>query len=314
MTLVPAPGYLPIYNPMLPFKKAIPGGLHVGMAIYIEGVTNKNPIRFTVNFALGTKPEADIAFHFSPCFDRKDQVVFNSLQSGCWGKMQMKHSLPFRKGDCFELLVMVLQEHYKVMVNGNPFYEFVHRMPPQDVTHLYVLGDLTLQFIGFFDCSLSPSQAALRSNLLTCNPPPMQAPPVFNPPVPYVVNLLEGLIPNKTFIIKGVVLRATSSIAINFRVGATGDIALHINPRIQEGIVVRNSFLNGQWGPEETSISCNPFVQGRPFDLFICASPYGFKVFASGQHIFDYQYRMFVFTTVNMLTVDGDVSLSYIHV
>lgn len=104
------------------------------------------------------------------------------------------------------------------------------------------------------------------------------------------------------------------SIAINFSVRATGAIALHLNPRVTKGVVVRNSFLNGQWGPEETSLSCNPFVPGQPFDLLICASPYGFKVFANGQHIFDYQYRTFVFTTVDMLTIAGDIRLSYVHV
>lgn len=314
MTLVPASSYLPIYNPVLPFKKAIPGSLEVGMAIYIEGVPSKDPQRFAVDFASELKSEVDIAFHFNPRFDSGDKVAFNSLQSGQWGEEQVKNSLPFKEGERFELLVMVLQEHYKVSVNGNPFYEFEHRMPLQDVTHLHVYGDLIVHYISFIDCSPTPLQVAAGCNLLCCNPPKMQAPPVFNPPVPYVVNLLEGLTPNKTFIIKGLVLHSTDNIAINFSVRATGAIALHLNPRVPRGVVVRNSFLNGQWGPEETSLACNPFVPGQPFDLLICASPYGFKVFANGQHIFDYQYRMFVFTTVNMLTIAGDIRLSYVHV
>ncbi|XP_049643436.1 galectin-4-like [Suncus etruscus] len=345
MTFVPAPGYLPNYNPTLPFNKTFPGGLKVGMAIYIEGVPNKDTKRFLVNFALGPEPEADIAFHINPHIDSGDKVVFNSRQSGQWGKEQVKNSLPFKEGERFELLVMVLQEHYKVTVNGNPFYEFVHRMPLQDVTHLHVHGDLTLQSINFIDYSSGSSQGAVRNKMVSGNQLFMEASAVFNPvkqppgavlgvvqgqaetdgghegapcshpqPVPYVVNLQGDLTPNRTFIIKGFINLSAYRFAINFSVKATGDIALHINPHIQEGVVVRNSFLNGKWGPEEKNISYNPFGPGKSFDLSICVDSYGFHVFASGQYCFDFQHRMQSFHMINLLEITGDVYLSYVQV
>lgn len=57
------------------------------------------------------------------------------------------------------------------------------------------------------------------------------------------------------------------SFAINFRVESSGDLALHINVRMNEGAVVRNSYLNGSWGSEERSLSHNPFGPGQFFDV-----------------------------------------------
>ena len=57
------------------------------------------------------------------------------------------------------------------------------------------------------------------------------------------------------------------SFVVNFKVGSSGDLALHINPRLTEGTVVRNSYLNGSWGSEEKKISYNPFGFGQFFDV-----------------------------------------------
>lgn len=62
------------------------------------------------------------------------------------------------------------------------------------------------------------------------------------------------------------------SFIINFKVGSSGDIALHINPRMGEG-VVRNSFMNGSWGSEERKISYNPFGPGQFFDVSLGSLP-----------------------------------------
>lgn len=72
------------------------------------------PTRFHVNFAVGQDEGSDVAFHFNPRFDGWDKVVFNTLQSGEWGKEEKKKSMPFQKGKHFELVFMVMPEHYKV--------------------------------------------------------------------------------------------------------------------------------------------------------------------------------------------------------
>uniref|UniRef100_A0A6I8N881 Galectin n=1 Tax=Ornithorhynchus anatinus TaxID=9258 RepID=A0A6I8N881_ORNAN len=119
------------------------------MSVYIQGNADEKMKRFCVNFKAGSGSEADIAFHFNPRFDGWDKVVFNSFQGGRWCNEEKKRSMPFHRGSHFELVFLVTNEHYKVVVNGNPFYEFGHRLPPQMVTHLHVDGDLSLQSINF---------------------------------------------------------------------------------------------------------------------------------------------------------------------
>ncbi|XP_021062783.1 galectin-4 isoform X2 [Mus pahari] len=302
MAYVPAPGYQPSYNPTLPYKSPIPGGLSVGMSVYIQGTAKENMRRFHVNFAVGQDEGADIAFHFNPRFDGWDKVVFNTMQSGQWGKEEKKKSMPFHKGKHFELVFMVMPEHYKVVVNGSSFYEYGHRLPVQMVTHLQVDGDLELQSINF----LGGQPAAAPY-------PVMTGPPVFNPHVPYVGALQGGLTVRRTIIIKGYILPTARNFVINFKVGSTGDIAFHINPRIGES-VVRNSYMNGSWGAEERKVAYNPFGPGQFFDLSIRCGMDRFKVFANGQHLFDFSHRFQAFQRVDTLEITGDITLSYVQV
>ncbi|XP_064149550.1 galectin-4 [Loxodonta africana] len=280
------------------------------MSIYIQGVASEHMRRFFVNFLVGQDPGADIAFHFNPRFDGLDKVVFNTQQGGKWGSEERKRSMPFKKGTAFELVFMVLPEHYKVVVNGTPFYEFGHRIPLQLVTHLQVDGDLELQSINFIGGQPAPSQKP------TANPayPTMEGPPTFNPPVPFSGKLQGGLIARRTIIIKGFVPPSAKSFVINFKVGASGDVAMHINPRLNEGIVVRNSHLNGSWGPEERMISYNPFAHGQFFELSIRCGMDRFKVYGNDQHIFDFPHRFMAFQRVDVLEITGDVTLSYVQI
>ncbi|CAO2626156.1 Lgals4 [Lemmus lemmus] len=303
MAFVPAPGYQPTYNPTLPYKRPIPGGLSVGMSVYIQGVAKEKMKRFHVNFSVGQDEGADIAFHFNPRFDGWDKVVFNTKQSGQWGSEEKKKSMPFQRGSHFELVFLVMPEHFKVVVNGNPFYEYGHRLPLQMVTHLDVDGDLELQSINFLGGQQSsPAQY-----------PVMAGPPTFNPPVPYVGTLQGGLTARRTIVVKGYILPTARNFIINFKVGSSGDIALHINPRMGEA-VVRNSFMNGSWGSEERKVAYNPFVPGQFFDLSIRCGTDRFKVFANGQHLFDYSHRFQAFHRIDTLEIKGDITLSYVQI
>jgi galectin-4 len=122
-------------------------------------------------------------------------------------------------------------------------------------------------------------------------------------------------------------------------VGSSGDLALHINPRIGEGAVVRNSLLNGSWGSEERKLSYNPFGPGQFFDVSLGPLPHPlqsrvlpsltltplpqlsircgtdrFKVYANGQHLFDYAHRFSAFQRVDVIEIHGDVTLSYVQI
>ncbi|XP_027711256.1 galectin-4 isoform X2 [Vombatus ursinus] len=292
------------------------------MSIYIQGVANDHMKRFTVNFTL---PGGDIAFHFNPRFDGWDKVVFNTKQGGNWGKEEKKKSMPFRKGEAFELVFIVTGEHYKVIVNGSPFYEYGHRIPIQMVTHLQVDGDLQLQSINFLGGGPPPPGQVPMTIPAHPGPgpvyrqspyelPTMEGPPVFNPPVPFWGRIQGGLTPRKTIVIKGLVTHQAKSITINFKVAQSEDVALHINPRLSEGAVVRNSYLGGKWGKEERNATFNPFTRGQYFDLSIRCGHDRFKVFANGQHVFDYPHRFPAIQRVDTVEIKGDLSLSYVQI
>uniref|UniRef100_A0A8C6Y4A3 Galectin n=1 Tax=Naja naja TaxID=35670 RepID=A0A8C6Y4A3_NAJNA len=106
-------------------------------------------------------------------------------------------------------------------------------------------------------------------------------------------------------------VEAPSRFHINLKAGQ--DIALHINPRGQEQIVVRNSFLNGSWGPEERELPFNPFQPGQYFELSIRCGNHRFKVYVNGQPFFNYAHRYRNFPQIDTLQIDGDVVLSYIQ-
>jgi len=67
--------------------------------------------------------------------------------------------------------------------------------------------------------------------------------------------------------------------AVNLRYQQQGgDIAFHFNPRMKEGVVVRNSLLSGCWGPEEKDQPSFPFQAGQQFTMMILCDPTEFKV------------------------------------
>ncbi|XP_030400456.1 galectin-4 [Gopherus evgoodei] len=324
MAYVPAPGYQPVYNPPLPHAAPIAGGLRPGMSIYVQGTVPHHTKRFRVNFSCGPAKGADIALHFNPRFDSGDKIVFNSFQHGKWAKEEYKHEMPFRKGQHFEMVFSITPEGYRIMVNGAPCYEFRHRIPPERVQVVDVDGDLELQSLNVMGGGTmggggmyhpQPGMHGMQSNM----PPPatslpmMAGPASFHPQVPYVANFPGGLTSKKTVVVKGFVPQGAKSFCINFKMGYSKDIALHINPRLNERVVVRNSLLNGQWGAEERALPQNPFQPGQYFDLSIRCGNGRFKVFANGQPLFDYNHRFREFQKIDTLEINGDVVLSYVQ-
>lgn len=48
------------------------------------------------------------------------------------------------------------------------------------------------------------------------------------------------------------------------------DVAFHFNPRFNENgskVIVRNSFIDQRWGPEERQQDSFPFTAGKPFEV-----------------------------------------------
>ncbi|XP_066426742.1 galectin-4 [Molothrus aeneus] len=319
MAFVPPPGYQPSYNPPLPYVAPVPGGLWPGMAVYVQGVVTPQAEWFRVNLAAGPQEEADVALHVNPRFGA-GLAVLNSRRGGHWGDEQRRELRPLCPGGAFEMVISVTPEGYRILVNGTFYEEFPHRLPPEQVTAVNVDGDLELHSAsvlgggGAFPPCV-PDAPQVTPIYPDCNLPVMGQPPTLHPPVPFIATIPGGLIPKKTIVIKGFVPHHASRFYVNLRAGAGGDVVLHLNPRMDEGdAVVRNALLGGSWGAEERDLPCcSPFQRGRYFDLSIRCGNHRFKVFVQGQPLFDFHHRVPAGPHVDVLEIEGDVVLSYVH-
>uniref|UniRef100_W5KDU2 Galectin n=1 Tax=Astyanax mexicanus TaxID=7994 RepID=W5KDU2_ASTMX len=336
MAFVAPPGYQPIYNPDIPYVGPIGGGLRAGMSIYIQGKIHHHINRFQVNLQCAEFDGCDVAFHLNPRFDLWDKVIFNTFQNGSWeGEEKVKH-MPFRKGEHFELIIVVNSEGYQINVNGKDFYLFQHRMPLERVCFLQIGGDVaidTINILGVRDKTGNPVEneeitvyyiirisykpvSNTAHSLLATFSIPLSAMNNFLylcfQGIPYSDMIPGGMTAKRTIIVRGMVPYGADRFCINFVVGGSRDIAFHINPRIREGIVIRNSLIGGCWGDEERDCDFNPFLEGQFFEVSIRCGEEKFKVYANGQHLCTFYHRS-PYSQINMLEVQGDVQVSYIH-
>ncbi|XP_078675731.1 galectin-8-like isoform X3 [Branchiostoma floridae x Branchiostoma belcheri] len=156
----------------------------------------------------------------------------------------------------------------------------------------------------------------------------MQA-PVVNPGIPYIGEIQGGLQPGKMITIQGFVIPGADRkrgwfgityeecrFHVNLQCGAStqprADIAMHFNPRVMAGVVVRNCLQNQAWGGEEKQHGPFPFAMGQNFEMIILTEPDKFKVAVNGQHFIEFRHRI-PFQRVNTLAIDGKVQIQAIR-
>ncbi|XP_025962536.2 galectin-9C [Dromaius novaehollandiae] len=299
-------------KPSIPFTGAIPGGLRDNMLVLVTGSVLQTGDRFSVNFQCGTcqSPRADIALHFNPRFNKGGYVVCNSLVKESWGKEERKYEMPFAKGQPFEIEILMRNEVYMVAVNGEHFLDFESRIPLSRVDTITVSENVDLELISFEVLASLPPGPMYDINLAIPTAP-------FQPPhdytIPYSVPVSGGIYPTKNIIVSGTIPPNATRFHINLKAGE--DIALHVNPRFGEKVIVRNTLLNCSWGKEERSLSGKmPLSQGQSFTIWIYCDAQCFKLATNGQHQFDYKYRIPNLQQIDKLEVYGDVTLTQVQV
>jgi hypothetical protein len=86
-------------------------------------------------------------------------------------------------------------------------------------------------------------------------------------------------------------------------------VAFHLNPRLLQRYVVRNSHLNGHWGEEEkTSGVSFPFRRDANFILTILIGEEEFLVAVDGVHVCTYRFRV-AWAKVKGIDVQGAVDV-----
>ncbi|XP_059208881.1 galectin-8-like isoform X2 [Centropristis striata] len=241
-----------VLNPVIPYTGPIPGGLHPGEIIIIQGIVPPDADRFQIDLSSGcsTKPRSDVALHFSPRFKGSPCVVCNFLLQESWGKEQTLHQLPYKRGAPFETIILVHEDVFKVAVNGTHLLEFKHKIPLNRVDTFSISGNVRVNAIGYIPNSAIYSESGDLS-------------------LPYKGSILKGLSPGQHITIKGQVSMYPHSFTVNFRNSRTENIALHLNPRMKSGAFIRNSYLSESWGQEERELPFFPFSSGEYFECFV---------------------------------------------
>ncbi|KAJ6664655.1 hypothetical protein lerEdw1_006228 [Lerista edwardsae] len=282
-----------VENPTIPYIGTIFGGLQPGKLVVIHGFVPEHADRFQVDFQCGSsiKPRADVAFHFNPRFKRSGCIVCNTLREEKWGLEEITYEMPFKKGQSFEIVFMILHDKFQVSVNGKHFLLYKHRIDCEKIDTLGISGKVQVKTIGFV--SNNQEEVPDDSQLV----------------VPYVARLTSSLEPGRTIVIKGEVNETPECFAVNLKANDSNDIALHLNPRMKDKAFVRNSYLNYSWGEEERHVTHFPFSPGMYFELIIFCETHHYSVAINGVHTLEYKHRYKQLNKINTLEIIGDIQL-----
>ncbi|XP_056334915.1 uncharacterized protein lgals4 isoform X2 [Danio aesculapii] len=302
-----------VQNPSLPYVGPISGGLREGMALYLQGAVPHNADKFEINFKTGQSGSDDIAFHFNPQMDHK--VAMNSFRNGAWETEESISDNPFKKGQDFEMLMVLQPEGYQVYVNGKVLYTFKHRIQLEKVSTLNIFGGVAVNLFGFiqnwskssFASQVKSTFTSLGSSHMeqsTTHSEILQA--VQNPNLPYVGPISGGLREGMALYFQGVVPPEADKFEINFKTGSD-DIAFHFNPQMGQNLAM-NSFRKGRWETQE-SVSNNPFKKGDAFEMFMVIKSEGYQVYVNENDLYTFKHRI-PLEKVSTLNIVGAVSMS----
>ncbi|XP_023009620.3 galectin-8 isoform X1 [Maylandia zebra] len=306
-----------VLNPVIPYTGPIPGGLHPGEIIIVQGTVPPDADRFQIDLSSGcsTKPRSDVALHFSPRFKGSPCVVCNSLLQESWGREETLHQLPYKRGAPFETIILVHEDAFKVAVNGAHLLEYKHRIPLNRVDTFSICGKVRVNAIGYIPNSVSTCLSHISGFL------PLVSKCVFSPSqaifsesgdlsLPYKGSILKGLSPGQHITIKGQVSMYPHSFTVNLRNSRTENIALHLNPRMKSSVFIRNSYLGESWGQEERELPFFPFSSGEYFEILLLCQPHRFKLAVNGSHLFEFRHRVQDLSSIDQLEIMGDLELT----
>ncbi|KAM8834241.1 galectin-8-like isoform 2-T2 [Synchiropus picturatus] len=279
--------------PAVPYTGPIPGGLHPGEMVIIQGTVPEDADRFQMDLSCGcsTKPSSDVALRISPRFHDSPAVVCRSLLQEIWSEDQELQQLPYKAGAPFETVILVHKDAFKVAVNGAHLLEYQHRIPLHKINTFSISGKVKIHAIGFIPNSAIYTESGDLD-------------------VPYKGSILGGLSPGQNIAIKGRISTYPHSFTVNLCNSRTGNVALHLNPRMKSAVFIRNSYLSGSWGQEERELPFFPFSPGGYFELLVLCQPHRFKLAVNGSHLFDFRHRVQDLSSIDQLEIMGDLELA----
>lgn len=261
----------------VPYRGEFPGGLKMGKALRVRGFVNDNADRFEINFNADYDGET-VGIHFNPRQDQED-VVLNSKVGGWQGEERGQGWFPFQRSQFFDVLFIAWDGKFNIYVNEKFFTSYAFRIPPEDIFFLEIKGDVTLMDVEFTD------------------------------PLPddYIKHIPSGLERSDLIVVKGFFYPEGQRFSLNLLYGTTldDDIALHFNPRRDQGEVVLNSREGGNWDEEERHSLPHPMVELLPFEVEIVNKSKKFKIYINGKKFTSFKARGAV-DNIKGINVNGE--------
>jgi hypothetical protein len=257
----------------------IPGGLRIGAQIIVRGRVGFHQERFHFNLQDNKEEGCDVAFHFNPR-TAAQTVVRNSFQGRWQNEERDIPSFPFAAGSKFTVRIYVGSDSFVVLVNGQHFVDYRHRLPFTNIRYL----------------KLSEGAEYYESTVKN----PARA--------PYKGEFPGGLRMGKALRVQGFVNDNADRFAINFNSDIDGDIVgVHFNPRQDQHDVVLNTKID-QWQHEERGQGWFPFNRGQYFDVLFIASNGRFNIYVNDKLFTTYVFRIPP-EDIHYLEINGDVTL-----
>ncbi|XP_055625550.1 galectin-4-like [Toxorhynchites rutilus septentrionalis] len=129
---------IPVENTSIPFLGEIPGGLFAGKSLHIRGQVTGNDF-FNINLQTGAAvdPRDDAPLHISiRPGDRR--IIRTSYEGGAWQNEERDGRCPISIGTPFDMEIKVKDSYYSIIINGNKFCKFNHRLPVESVRFIHI--------------------------------------------------------------------------------------------------------------------------------------------------------------------------------
>ncbi|KAL1140547.1 hypothetical protein AAG570_000477, partial [Ranatra chinensis] len=125
--------------------------------------------------------------------------------------------------------------------------------------------------------------------------------------LPWWQVLSNGFAPGSSIRISAFIPHEADRFNIDFECESNSTVALHLNPRFKQGVVVRNSKENSVWGTEEREgrITLTP---GDTYEIIINCQQDSFKIFINGEVFAHFEHRMKP-QNISHICIRGDVEL-----
>ncbi|XP_018417001.1 PREDICTED: galectin-8-like [Nanorana parkeri] len=160
---------------------------------------------------------------------------------------------------------------------------------------------------------LSPQNDSSDPNVNKEVDQPQKGPTVVhNPVMPFQAAFPKSNANNRCIVITGMVHYGADRFHVNLLNSRTRNIHLQINPRFNEGTIVRNTQDRGTWGPEERQLSYMPFYQGQNFQMEIRNEGGVLGIYSNGAKLFNYVHRL-PSNQIDMMEIGGNINLTCVQ-